>query len=168
MQKKSKLLHFGKRIAISYEIILHGKVLEWVDQWTYLGVNLKSAKSFDCTIMDRVKKFYRCANAIFRIDGFSDDMVMLRLIETHCIPLLTYAIEIVHVSDRDERRQLRVAYNSVFRKIFEYRRSDSVTALQAFLGRPTWEELVEQRRSGFCSRLNSGLSLLLHFSSLVP
>ena len=37
-------------------------------------------------------------------------MVMLRLIETHCIPLLTYGIEIVHVVNRDERRQLRVYY----------------------------------------------------------
>ncbi len=66
---------------------------------------------------------------------------MLHLIETHCVPLLTYAIEVIHVADRDERRQLRVAYNSVFRKLFNYRWSESVTALQHFLGRPTWEEL---------------------------
>ncbi len=80
-------------------------------------------------------------------------MVMLRLIEAHCIPLLTYAIEIVHVADRDERRQLRVAYNSVFRKLFNYRWRESVTALQNFLGRPTWEKLVEKRQAGFLSKI---------------
>ena len=81
---------------------------------------------------------------------------MLQLAESHCIPLLTYAIEIVHVSNRDERRQLRVAYNSVFRKIFGYRWSQSVTELQKFLGRPTWEELVDSRRDGFLKRFNEG------------
>ena len=36
-------------------------------------------------------------------------MVMLHLIETHCVPLLTYAIEIVHVANKDDRMQLRVS-----------------------------------------------------------
>ena len=111
-----------------------------------------SSKSFDCSITEKIKRFYRCTNSIFRIDGMSNDMVMLRLIETHCVPLLTYAIEIVNVLNRNERRQLRVAYNSVFRKIFHYRWSESVTALQGFLQRPTWEQLVRRRRSGFINR----------------
>ena len=85
--------------------------------------------------------------------SLSNDTVMLRLIESHCVPLLTYAIEFVHVSDRDERRQLRVAYNSVFRKIFGYRWSESVSALQQFLNRPTWEELVDKRRLCFLDRI---------------
>ena len=153
--KKSRNLYFGKRISISHEITLNDKKIEWADKWLYLGVMLRSNINFDCSIKEKVNKFYRCANAILRIDGVSNDMVMLRLLETHCVPVLTYAIEIIHVADRDELRQLRVAYNSVFRKIFEYRRRDSVTALQAFLGRPTWEQLVEKRRSGFCQRMTA-------------
>ena len=105
------------------------------------------------SLNSHITKFYRCTNSIFRIDGVSNDMVVLRLIETHCVPILTYAIEIVHVLDRNERRQLRVAYNSVFRKIFNYRWSESVTALQGFLQRPTWEQLLEKRRSNFVNRL---------------
>ena len=79
---------------------------------------------------------------------------MLQLLEAHCVPLLTYAVEVIHVSNRDEKRQLRVAYNSIFRKLFGYRWSESVTGLQHFLGRPTWEELVDKRRAGFVSRVN--------------
>ena len=112
-------------------------------------MTLKSGLRFGCTVRERIKKFYRCANAILRIDGHSDDMIMLQLLETHCLSLLTYAIEIVHVANTDERRQLRVAYNSVFRKIFGYRWSQSVTALQHFLSRPTWEELVDKRKKSF-------------------
>ena len=134
-------------------ILLNDKAIDWAEEWVYLGITLRSSKSFDCSISDRVKKFYRCTNSIFRIEGMSNDMIMLKLIETHCVPLLSYAVEIVNVLNRDEKRQLRVAYNSVFRKIFHYRWSESVTALQGFLGRPTWEQLVEKRRSGFVNRL---------------
>ena len=74
---------------------------------------------------------------------------MLRLIETHCLPILTYGIEVISVSDRDTRRQMRVAYNSVFRRIFNYRPWQSVTELQTFLVRPTWEELVESHSQKF-------------------
>ena len=76
-------------------------------------MTLKSGNVFDCSVTKKIKKFYRCLNVILRIDGRSNDMVMLNLIEAPCIPLLTYAIEIICVKNRDERRQLRVAYNSV-------------------------------------------------------
>ena len=152
---KSQLMYFGKQTVVSFSVTLNGKALDWSNECKYLGVILKSGKVFGCSTVERVKKFYRCLNAILRIDGRSTDVVMLRLLETHCVPLLTYAIEIIHVCDRDERRQLRVAYNAIFRKIFGYRRSESVTALQHFLNRPTWEELIEKRRAGFVKRLRA-------------
>ena len=78
---------------------------------------------------------------------------MLQLIETHCVPILSYEIKVINVADRDTRRKLKDAYNSVFRHIFGYRRSESVTDLQFQLGRHTWEELVETRTTRFYSRL---------------
>ena len=96
-----------------------------------------------------MKAFYRCANAILRIDGRSDEMVMLHLIETHCVSVLTYTIEVIYIADKDERRKLRVAYNSIFRRIFGYRDWESVTNLQHALKRKTWEELIESRTAKF-------------------
>ena len=93
-------------------------------------------------------------------------MVMLQLVESHCVPILTYAIEMVHVTNRDERRQLRVAYNSLFRKIFRYRWSESVSALQSFLGRPTWEQLVEKRRAKFLKRVREADHTALSYQLL--
>ena len=69
--KKSRNLYFGKRTTISHDIILNGKKVEWATEWPYLGVTLKSAKTFDCSVTDRIKKFYRCTNSIVRIDGRS-------------------------------------------------------------------------------------------------
>ena len=151
--KKSRNLYFGKRTTITHDITINDRAIQWVDEWVYLGITLKSGKEFSCSITDRLKKFYGCLNSILRIDGHSDKWVMLRLIETHCVPVLTYAIEVVHVTNVDERRQLRVAYNSVFRKLFNYRWRDSVTALQHSMERPTWEELVAKRHSNFVDRV---------------
>ena len=98
-----------------FDSLVPGKIklcnedIQYVSEWKYLGCHLKSGKEFGCSITDCIKKFYRCINAIFRIDGVSNDMVMLHLVETHCVPILTYGIEVVYVKNRDERRQLRVA-----------------------------------------------------------
>ena len=78
---------------------------------------------------------------------------MLQLLETHCLSILTYAIDVIHVADRDERRRLRVAYNTIYRKIFDYRPWESVTDLQHALLRPTWEELVNKRKEKFLSHI---------------
>ena len=120
-----------------------------------LGVPRRQARDWQklCCITERLQQFYKCANSIVRIDGCSDELTMLRLVETHCVPILTYGIEITHVSDQREGSKLRVAYNSLFRKIFGYRYYDSVREIQGFLGRPTWEELVERRKTGFVQNL---------------
>ena len=84
---------------------------------------------------------------------------MLQLLETHCLPILTYTIDVIHVADRDERRRMRVAYNSLFRKVFNYRPWESVTELQHALQRPTWEELVETRANKFLNRVRQSAFL---------
>ena len=146
--KKTKNMIFGKSCQVP-NLILDGKDIQWVQSWTYLGVTLISHKTFNCSIDAKVKSFYRCANAILRIDGRSDEIVMLHLLESHCVSILTYATEVIHIADRDERRRLRVAYNSIFRRVFGYRNWESVTQLQHALKRPTWEELIEKRTAKF-------------------
>ena len=134
--KKSKNMQFGKRIERLPSLILDGQDIVWVEKWSYLGVTLHSHKLFNCCVSDKVKSFYRCSNAILRIEGRSNELVMLRLLEAHCLPILSYAIKVIHVADRATRRKLRVAYNSIFRQIFRYRNSESSTpAWSPYLGR---------------------------------
>ena len=160
-------MYFGKSAPPSHKLSLNGMQIEWVESWVYLGVTLKSGGKFNCSISDKLRKFYKCLNAILRIEGRSNDLIMLRLLEAHCIPLLTYAIEILHISDQREKSKLRAAYNSIFRKIFGYRQHESVRELQACLGRPTWEDLIEKRKNNFLLRagLSSPDSLVSAFAS---
>ena len=113
-----------------------------------------SGKYFRCSATDRIRKFYKCANAIFRIEGRSDDPTMLSLVETHCVPILTYGIEIAHFFDSRQKSKIRAAYNSLFRKIFGYRNFESVTDLQLSLARPTWELLCHSQKDSFYHHLS--------------
>ena len=133
---------------------LNGTPIEWVETCVYLGICLVSSKYFKCSATDRIRKFYRCANAIFRIEGRSDDLTMLSLVVTHCVPILTYGIEIADFFDSRQRSKVRAAYNSLFRKIFGYRNFESVTDLQLSLARPTWEILCHERETSFHYRLS--------------
>ena len=151
--RKSKLIYFGKRCSDLYSPSLNGTPLAWVDSCAYLGVCLVSALHFKCSATERIRKFYKCANAIFRIDGCSDDLTMLSLVGTHCVPILTYGIEIAEFYDASQRSKIRAAYNSIFRKIFGYRQYESVTNLQLSLARPTWEMLCHSRKVSFLNRL---------------
>ena len=152
---KTKSMMFGKGTKPSFAVKIDDVDISWVDQWKYLGITLKSGKKFECSAKEKLSSFYGALNSIIRIEGNSDDLVKLRLLEAHCLSILTYGIEIIHISDPNDRRQLRVAYNSIFRNLFHFSYNESVTALQHGLGRLTWEELCEKRRRNFlkhCSK----------------
>ena len=123
------------------------------------GVTVKSHSSFNCCVEEKIKSFYRCANAILRIEGRSNEMVMQQLLETHCQPIFTYAIEVIHLANSDVRRKLRVAYNSLFRRVCNYRKWESVANLQHSLQRQTWKELVDGRRKNFHTRITQSFPL---------
>ena len=55
----------------------------------------------------------------------------------HCVPILTYDIEVIEYHDQRQRAKIRAAYISLFLKIFGYRNFESVTNLQLSLARPT-------------------------------
>ena len=149
------MFFFGSKTSPNHCVSLDGTKVPWENQCKYLGVTLVSGRSFGCCVKETTSKFYKALNSILRIEGRSDDMVMLRLLEAHCIPILTYAAEVIYVSNPNERRQLRVSYNAVYRKMFGYSYRESVTLLQHSLGRFTWEELLEKRKSDFLTRIRS-------------
>ena len=130
-------------------------LFEWVTKWKHLGVTLLQSRLFNCCVDETLSKFYRAANSILRVDGRSDDVTMLRLLETHCVSVLSYAIDVIHISDRRMKSKMRVAYNSIFRKLFNYTWRESVTELQHALGRPTWEELITKREQNFLNKCRS-------------
>ena len=67
--KKTRNLYFGKRTSISYEIKLNDKPILWAEEWKYLGVLVRSGPKYGCSVVERVKSFYRSLNSILRVQG---------------------------------------------------------------------------------------------------
>ena len=152
--KKTKNLCFGRGSMPNHKLTLNGSTIDWVERWNYLGVTVVHGPRFACCVNNTLSKFYRALNAILRVNGKSDDMIMLRLIESHCLSILTYAIEVIRFVDRRQESKVRVAYNAIFRKLFNYSWRESVRDLQHALGRPTWEELIDCRTCNFKNKFS--------------
>ena len=69
--KKTKNISFGKVNPPAHQLSLDGSKIPWADKCVYLGITLG--------------KFYRSLNSIIRVEGRPDDMVMLRLLESHSL-----------------------------------------------------------------------------------
>ena len=129
---QDKNIFFGKGSPPTCLLTLNGSSIQWVDKCKYLGVTLIQGPRFGCCVDETLKKFYRAANAVLRVDGHSDDIIMLNLLETHCVSVLSYVIEVVDIVDRRQRSKMRVAYKSIFRKLFGYGWCDRVKASLTF------------------------------------
>ena len=68
----------------------------WVDSLSYLGIVIIASKKFkvDLTACRR-----KCCAAVkcIRSCNVTDDLVQLSLMETHCLPILMYALQAVYV-----------------------------------------------------------------------
>ena len=87
--RKTKNIFFGSKTPPTHKARLDGVEIPWESKCKYLGVTLRSGRVFDCCVKESVGKFYRALNSIIRIEGRSDDLVMLSLLESHCIPILS-------------------------------------------------------------------------------
>ena len=73
---------FGRTQSNLCKLHLNDGEIEWTDKWTYLGGDLLSGPRFNNCIAEKIRRFYRASNHIFRMEGKSEDTLMLRLIKT--------------------------------------------------------------------------------------
>ena len=65
-ERKTKLMFFGKDFDsfTCAPVYLNGVPLDFVSEWKYLGVTLKSSNHFACSAKNVHAAFYRSANSI--------------------------------------------------------------------------------------------------------
>ena len=72
---------------------LNGADLEWAESIKYLGIIITSAKRFTIDFSETLQKFFAGVNPICDKCKYATDIVKLHLLETHCLPVLLYAME---------------------------------------------------------------------------
>jgi len=98
------------------------------------------------------RHFYAACNSILTKSRGTDEPVKVQLIKSYCLPILMYCIGALRMN-RTSLQQLSVCWNDVFRKIFNYKRFESVKCLQDMFGTIDFYHLYDMYRWKFFSSL---------------
>jgi len=118
--KKSCCLRIGPRCDVSCANIISstGQVLPWTNVIRYLRIFIVQSRTFNCSIDEAKRFFYRAANAIFgKIGRFASEEVTLHLLKTKCIPVLLYGLEAFPLN-MSQISSIDFVINRFFMKLF--------------------------------------------------
>ena len=107
-----------------------------------------------------MRKFYASANSVFSHAGSVSEITKLYLLESYCLPILTYAVEGLPLKKK-QIGNLNTCWNNAYRKIFRLKKWKSVRELQSLCGRYDLKTIFETRRRNFmCQLYDSSNSLV--------
>ena len=147
--KKSKLLLFGKCNANTFSPPkLNNDEIECVPSWKYLGCTFVSGSTVSFSTSNELRAFYASCNSILRSIKKPNELVLMNLLYTNCVPNLTYGSEVKELSCA-EMNKCNVALNDSIRKIFTYNRWESTRQLRQQLKYPNIYEIFNSRKRNF-------------------
>jgi exonuclease III len=156
---KSKCIMIGPTITVKPSpMIIDGQPMCWVDKIKYLGVWILAGRRFEVDHSETRRSFFSSVNAILAKAKFTSDIVKLRLVESHCLPILMYSIESKDLSMK-HLKLMNSWWNSVYRKIFGFHKWESVKNLICLLGRLDVIHLENLRRLTFLKRLSCDMNM---------
>ena len=132
---KSCCIRFGKKIKYCITPMFLGNFcIPWLDSVCYLGVYLVCNNRLSFNFDHTKRSFYAAFNSIRSHAKSLDQLTQLALIESYCLPLLTYVVGAVTFSQR-QLHELNVCWNTAYRVIFGFNRWESVKCFIHGLGR---------------------------------
>jgi hypothetical protein len=150
---KSKCLAIGpNNVDNLASLTLNGNTLQWVDKLKYLGVWICADKYFNIDLSETRRKFFQSVNSILSKCKHTNELVKLQLLENHCLPILLYATECIHLK-LSQIKEINSWWNSVYRKIFNYNKWESVKCLICSLQRLDVHHLINLRCLSFIKRM---------------
>ena len=149
--KKSKTLLFGPSLNTSIQpLTLNGASIDFVDNSKYLGTTVVSGKNLSFSSQDDLRSFYRSTNSILSFLKCPNELVLMQLLCSICVPTLVYAADVKFFSAA-EMNHCNVALNNAIRRIFSFKRWESTRSLRQQLNYPNIYEIFESRRIRFAS-----------------
>ena len=133
-------------------MLLDNSHIPWLDSISYLGVHLVGNKRLTFCIGHTKRSFYAAFNSIRSHAKSLDQITQLSLVESYCLPLLTYAIGAVSFNQR-QLQELNVCWNTAFRVIFGFNRWESVKCFIHGLGRLNLIHIMKLLKTRFLFHL---------------
>ena len=97
----------------------------WCDSFKYLGISFTAGKSLRVNIDIIKHKFFAACNSVLGNSHSLDQLIQLQLHESFCLPLLQYGLCAVRLTSA-QCADLNCCWNTVYRRIFHFRKYDSV------------------------------------------
>jgi len=124
----------------------------WADKLKYLGVYFDSGKMIKIDILLMMRKFYGSANSILCHFKYVSELTKLSLFESFALPVLMYGLDVLFLGPV-EMRKLNVCWNSIYRRIFNFHRWESVKVLQLMYERLDLTHILDKIKLKFYRRL---------------
>lgn len=133
--KKSTCVKIGpaNKCLIS-DMKLGNDYISWSNSFKYLGVVFSVGKKLSVDVSAIKQKFYASCNCILTQAKCMVDLVKLQLLESYCLPILSYATAAMKLSN-EQLSELNAAWNSAYRRIFGFNKWESVRQFIGGLGR---------------------------------
>ena len=109
-------------------------LLKWVKNFKYLGIQFIADTGLKVDLKQTKISFYTSVNRILGSARTIDDIVKLQLMESYCLPVLSYATYAVRLTNQ-QLSSINICWNSVYRRIFGFATRQSVRVLINGLGR---------------------------------
>ena len=160
--KKSKALLFGKTNLSVDVLTLNDERIEFVKIWKYLGCSIVSGPRLSFSVKAELGAFYCASNSVLKSITRPNELVLMNLLYSHCVPNLTYCAEVKELS-ASIMSKCNVALNDSIRYIFSYNRWESTRYLRQELNLPNIVEIFHSRRRLFMQRNDKSNNPIIRF-----
>ena len=147
-------------------LLLGGNSLEFVTSTKYLGFYIVAGLSFGLSVTEDLCKFYGAINSVLTVLTKPKEQVLMKLLYTNCVPMLSYGAAIKdHIFNAKEKHLFNVAVNNAVRRIFSFRRWQSIRQLCEFFHYNSIEVIFAKARKRFTMSLTTHPNRVLRFLS---
>ena len=144
-------MFFGKlssSIESLAQVSLRGEPIAFVNYCKYLGFNLISGKCLKFSVHKSLCGFFASVNSILTCLSKPRENVQLQLLFSNCVPKLTYGAAVKELS-ASEKHRFNVAVNNAIRRIFGFRRWESIRQLRECYGFKSVEVIFANAKQQF-------------------
>ena len=124
----------------------------WVKDFKYLGIHFNAHIFLDVNVTRIKCKFYAALNSLLCKCKLAAEPVKLQLVKSFCLPLLMCCIGAVELKAK-ALHSLSICWNDAFRKIFCYRRSESVKELMYYVKELDFVHMYDLARMEFLNAI---------------
>ena len=164
---KTKVLVFGKlsrSVQSLAKLTINGEPIAFVSTCKYLGFYLVSHDNFKLSFNEDLRGFFGSVNSILSCIQKPKENVSLQLLYSNCVPKLTHGAAVKDLSS-SEKNQLNVAVNNAVRRIFGFRRWQSIRQLREIYGFDSIEIMFEKARLRFLRSIIDHSNQVIKFLS---